>query len=98
MLRIDALDTSEGLLEVIIPAQLCSYTKQQERRPRHDYGTLHRGHSDIDKTSEKENEDDECCYDITVRIPNRRWPKGNVDLKGDAVVKVLVKKPRKSRK
>jgi DnaJ-class molecular chaperone len=102
MLRIDALDPSEGPLEVVIPAQVYSYTKQQqqqpERRSRHDYGTLHRGHSDIDKTLEEEDVDDECCYVNTVIIPNRGWPKGNADLKGDVVVTVLVKKPRKFRR
>jgi DnaJ-class molecular chaperone len=102
MIRIEALDASEDPLEVVIPPQLYSYTKQQQSKQRQSNKTLSKGNSDMDHTSSDDddndnNNNDEYCYDNIIRIPNRGWPTGNANLKGDAVVTVLVKKKKKFR-
>jgi DnaJ-class molecular chaperone len=98
--RITALDPSEDPITIVIPPHKYSYEQQlrQRQREKERLRTKKEKTTPVSrksKNSSHETNDDEE-YDRLIKIPGRGWPTGNADLKGDVILSVRVKKPRRA--
>ncbi|KAG7371458.1 Zn finger domain containing DnaJ-class molecular chaperone [Nitzschia inconspicua] len=92
MKRIPALDPAEGPIDIVIPPNKYSYTKQKKRQQELE-NSRKRQYTSHKARNHKKSEH----YESIIRVPGRGWPNGNADLKGDVLVKIQVKRPKRFR-